>query len=105
MVDAPAHEALRYLIRSSGSPEVSTNNVLKALLDAHPEMRCAFLAFLGSVTGLSLDDCVVEREAYEQDPVTGKKSYRDFLVTSKGSPRCIVETKVDSALTSEDQAP
>ena len=104
MAGSTAHLGLRYLIRASGAPEVSTNNVLQAILDADRDVRAAFLDSLSTLVNRDLRRCDIRREAYEVDQTTGKKSYRDFLLDQGGRQRCVIETKVDSALTSDDQA-
>jgi hypothetical protein len=104
MSEAVAHHGLRHLIRTSGNPEVRTNDLLQSLLDGDRAMRAAFLDHLSNSVGADLRGCRIEREAYEVDALTEKKSYRDFLLTEATADRCIIETKVDSVLTSHDQA-
>ncbi|MGY1728351.1 hypothetical protein ACI79J_15385 [Geodermatophilus sp. SYSU D01062] len=104
MSESIAHHGLRHLIRTSGNPEVRTNDLLQSLLDGDRAMREAFLEFLSHSVGADLRRCRIEREAYEVDALTGKKSYRDFLLTEATTDRCIIETKIDSVLTSHDQA-
>lgn len=99
-----AHQGLRYLIRASASPEVTTNDLLQALFDADRGLRAAFLHSIATLSGQDLTGARIEREAYAVDEVTGKQSYRDFRISRDGRTPCIIETKVDSALTSQDQA-
>lgn len=83
---------------------MSTNDLLHALLDDDPVMRAALLESLSRMTNRDLTRCTIRREAYEVDAATGKQSYRDFLLSDAAGDRCIIETKVDSGLTSSDQA-
>lgn len=99
-----AHRALRFLLRDSRHPEVAANNTLMALLDDDRGLRAAFLAAVGRLSRRDLGDCHITREAHTVDPVTGRPSRRDFLLSSTAGSRAIVETKVDSSLTSGDQA-
>nr|BFE63702.1 hypothetical protein GCM10020063_082280 [Dactylosporangium thailandense] len=98
------HQSLRYLIRATGTPELTTNNLLEALLIADRAMYRAFLDAVGTLTGTDLAGTRLGRESYTVDELTGKQSYRDFTLSRGDTTPCIIETKVDSALTSSDQA-
>jgi len=104
MAASIAYQALMYLLRSSSSPEVTTNDILQSLLDTDADLRKSFLTAVGKLGGQDLIDCQVERESYHVDPVTGKQSYRDFRISRQSETHAIIETKIDSALTSHDQA-
>ncbi|MGI5523048.1 hypothetical protein ACQEUX_19240 [Micromonospora sp. CA-259024] len=98
------HQSLRYLIRATGTPEVTTNDLLEALLITDRAMHHAFLDAVSMLTGTDLAGTRLGRETYTVDELTGKQSYRDFTLTRGEATPCIIETKVDSALTSADQA-
>lgn len=104
MTASVPHQSLRYLIRATGTPEVTTNNLLEALLIADRAMYRAFLDAVGHLTGTDLSGTRLGRETYTVDEVTGKQSFRDFTLARGETTPCIIETKVDSALTSADQA-
>ncbi|MEV4347586.1 hypothetical protein AB0J83_24290 [Actinoplanes sp. NPDC049596] len=98
MTNAVPFQALQLLLRGARHPEVKTNYVLQGLLDADPRMTRSFLAALSSLSGVDVTGCRIERESAEDD------SRRDFRLSRPGGTRAIIETKVDSALTSGDQA-
>src|SRR5258706_174993 len=58
------HQSLRYLIRATGTPELTTNNLLEALLIADRAMYRAFLDAVGTLTGADLVDTRLGRESY-----------------------------------------
>jgi hypothetical protein len=99
-----AYQALRHLIRSSGTPELSTNNTLQSLLDGDRAIAGAFLETLSRLGDRDVRGCRIERESYGTDSLTGKQSYFDFRLSQQGRHIAVIETKVDSALTSGDQA-
>ncbi|MBB2943300.1 hypothetical protein FB565_003013 [Actinoplanes lutulentus] len=74
------------------------------MLDGDHAIAAAFLKTLGRLGDRGLSGSFIEREAYLADPVTGKRSFFDFKVSRNGQHLAVIETKVDSALTSEDQA-
>jgi hypothetical protein len=104
MLAPVAHRALQYLLRSSGTPEVTTNNTLQALLDADRTIAEGFLDALSVLAERDVRGCSIQRESYLLNPTSGKSSYRDFALVRDGEVKAIIETKIDSALTSEDQA-
>ncbi|WP_432973580.1 hypothetical protein [Dactylosporangium sp. CA-233914] len=104
MTASVPYQSLRYLIRATGTPEVTTNNLLEALLIADRAMYRAFVDAVGHLTGTDLSDTRLSRETYTVDEVTGKQSFRDFTLARGEDTSCIIETKVDSSLTSADQA-
>lgn len=101
---APAHLALRYLLRSSSALEVTTNDLLAALLVGDSSMHAGFLEAVGQLAGRDLRGCRIERESYLVDPDSGARSFRDFRISRAADTPVIIETKVDSGLTSSDQA-
>ncbi|MBU2666856.1 hypothetical protein KOI35_25420 [Actinoplanes bogorensis] len=104
MEDAVAYRALRYLLRSQRHPENAANDTLMALLSDDHALRVAFLAAVGRLGRRDLSACHIQRESHTVDAGTGKPSRRDFLLSQGTLPSAIIETKIDSSLTSGDQA-
>ncbi|MEW1959569.1 hypothetical protein [Kineococcus sp. NPDC059986] len=98
-----AHLGLRHLLRSSSGVEVRTNDLLFHLLHSIPGIRAPFMEHLSALTGVDVRRCVVQRENIHVDD-EGRRSSRDFSMHDATGLRCIIETKVDSPLTSADQA-
>lgn len=82
------HQSLRYLIRATGTPELTTNNLLEALLIADRAMYRAFLDAVGTLTGTDLVGTRLGRESYTVDELTGKQSYRDFTLSCGDTTPC-----------------